>query len=129
MDSKTYITAFAFFIFEEGQNIKEAKRIISKLYSEYVMNERTRTMLSQIQRRRPISSGPLAPSNFQSLKASVYAYTGLDKHGIDNRVWMLPANNSFQTDRKPQDPENGHLPVNALHCQESELYQLNFNRR
>jgi hypothetical protein len=27
--------------------------------------------------------------------------------------------NSFQTDRKPQGPENGHLSVNALHGQES----------
>ena len=59
---------------------------------------------------------------------------------------MLPANNnqritghqkgvqarevdSFQTDRKPQDPENGHLSVNALHGQEIELFRLNFNWR
>ena len=34
---------------------------------------------------------------------------------------------SFQTDRKPQEPENGHLSVNALHGQERNLFQLNFN--
>ena len=36
---------------------------------------------------------------------------------------------SFQTDRKPQDPENGHLSVNALYGQECELFRLNFNWR
>ena len=36
---------------------------------------------------------------------------------------------SFQTDRKPQDPDNGHLSVNALNGQESELFRLIFNWR
>ena len=36
---------------------------------------------------------------------------------------------SFQTERKPQYPDNGHLSVNALNGQESELFRLNFDWR
>ena len=36
---------------------------------------------------------------------------------------------SLQTDRKPQDPENGHLSVYALYGQESDFFRLNFNEK
>lgn len=66
---------------------------------------------------------------------------GRDKRGIGNWVLMLPANNnqcitwhrkyvqsrelySFQTNRKQQDSENGHLSVNALHVQGNDLETL-----
>ena len=58
---------------------------------------------------------------------------------------MLPANNnqritwhegvqarlvdSFQIDRKPKIPENGHQSVNTLHGQESEIFWLKYNWR
>ena len=36
---------------------------------------------------------------------------------------------TFQTDRKQQDPKNGYLTVNAFRCQAKELLRLNLNWR
>ena len=41
MDSKTYIRACALFMFDQGKNSKEATRVISELYPEDAMTERT----------------------------------------------------------------------------------------
>ena len=41
MDSNTYIIARALFMLEQGLIIKEAKRVISELYPEDSMTERT----------------------------------------------------------------------------------------
>ena len=41
MDSKTYIRACALFMFDQGKSTKEASRVISELYPEDAMTERT----------------------------------------------------------------------------------------
>ena len=101
------------------------KRLISSGCCDWA---ELRTVVCQIQSRRPVSPGPPAqwtPSNprLSIFEGSCRRWFECDKSGIGNRVRILPENNnqritwdrkglqaremdSFQTDRKPQGPEN-----------------------
>ena len=109
------------------------------------------TLFCLIQGKRPVSQGTPGHSMLSNPRSLIFEgycrrWFERDKAGISNLVFMLSPNNnkritwhrkglhahesdSFQNDRKSQDPENGHLSVNALHGQESKLIRPNLNCR
>ena len=83
MDSKTYIRACALFMFDQGKSTKEATRVISELYPEDAMTERTCERWFAKFREGDLSLQDLPRSgrpqilDHQSLKAAVDADSGV----------------------------------------------------
>ena len=139
MDSKTYIRSCltrsnVLFMFEQVKNTKEVTRVISELFPENTMTERTCERLFAKFREGDMSLQGLPRTgrpeilDRQSLKVFLDADSGVTSRELPiefgcyhrkiinalHDIGKLEVD-SFQTDRKPQDPENGHLSVNALH--------------
>ena len=83
MDSKTFIRACALFMFDQGKSTKEASRVISELYPEDAMTERTCERWFAEFREGDLSLQDLPRSGRpqilgrQFLKAAVDAHSGL----------------------------------------------------
>ena len=83
MDSKTYTRACALFMFDQGKSSREVSRVISGLYPEYAMTERTCERWFSKFREGDRSLLDLTGSgrpqilDRQSLKAAVDAHSGL----------------------------------------------------
>ena len=117
------------------------KRIISRGCHGWSV---LRTVVCQIQRRRPFSTGPPAHCTPSNPRSSIFEgccrrLFERDKPRIGDRVWKLPANTnqritwhrkgvqareveSFKTEQKPQDPYNCYLSVNARYGQEGNFF-------
>ena len=91
MDSKTYIRACALFMFDQDKSTKEASRLISELYPEDVMTERTC--------ERWFAKFREGDRSLQDLKVTFFEGNfrrsfRRDKPRIGNQVRMLSANNN-----------------------------------